>query len=378
MRKIIGDEAVESLIKYPRKKIKRILMLTGGGATQSLFSMGSVKCLVDNGMFYDKKTDKFYFEVISAISGGTILLMFLDLATNPQYSYHKKDDWYNKYVRKQTYAFLTSKLLAKSIKTGFKDFEIKIFDLIPEYNEYLVTENTNIECKYNYIDANLQIVSNKHNDIIDLKNDIKVPMWHVIRTLRCVTPFTYFNGKGSYDAGAVSNVPLATALTDYDATDTFIIFANPHLIYDTYPEKSWTELALGALGNIMSGANHSINGLLDLIVNDKGVNMICSMPNELNDSKDETHKGIIKDFAGEVSNSVIYYNGLLFYDLDSLKFIENIGYTQMYAQLKSKYPKKKLVFDIPNPDVYDNAKAKVIYERLKKLDLVYETIKTFF
>jgi hypothetical protein len=378
MPKIIKDESVESLIKYPRKKINRIMMLTGGGATQSLFSMGSVKCLVDNGMFYDKKTDKFYFEVISAISGGTILLMFLDLATNPQYSYHKKDDWYNKYVRKQVYAFLTSNLLAKSIKSGFKEFETRIFDLIPEYNEYLVTENTNIECKYNYIDANLQMVSHDHTDVIDLKRNVKVPMWHVIRTMRCTLPFTYFNGKGSYDAGAVSNVPLATALTDYDATDTFIIFANPHLIYDTYPAKSWTELALGALGNIMSGANHSINGLLDLIINHKGVNMICSMPNELYDSKDETYKGIIRDFAGEVSKPVVYYNGVLFYDLDSMRLIENLGYTQMYAQLKAKFPKKKLVFDIPNPEVYEREKAKAIYEKLKTLDPIYETFKTFF
>jgi hypothetical protein len=378
MRKIIKDEAVESLIKYPRKKIKRNLMLAGGGATQSLFSMGSVKCLVDNNMFYDRKTDKFYFDVVSGISGGTTILMFIDLATNPQYSYHKKDDWYNKYVRKQVYAFLTANIVANSIKSRFVNFETRIFELMPEYNEFLVAENTNIECKYNYIDANLQIVTNDNADVIDLKNDKKLPLWYTIRTLRCTIPFTYFNGKGTYDAGAVSNIPLATALTEYDATDTFIINANPHLIYDTYPDKSWAELVLGLLGNTMSTANRSINGLLDLILNEKGVNMICSMPNELNDATDEIHKGIIRHFDTEVSKLVIYYNGVLFYDLDSMKLIENLGYTQMYAQLKAKFPKKKLVFDIPNPDVYDREKAKAIYEKLKTLDPIYETFAAFF
>ena len=378
MRKIIKDASVDNLVKYPRKKINRILMLAGGGTTQTLFSMGAVKCLVDNGMFYDKKTDKFYFELISAISGGTLLLTFLDLATNPQYSYHKKDDWYNLYVRKQMYACFTSNVIAKSVKTGFSNPEKEIFDLIPEYNEYLTTENTNIECKFNYIDANLQVVSSYHGDMIDLAKNIKISNWHIIRTMRCTLPFTHFNGRGTYDAGAVSNIPIATALTEYEAKDTFTIVANTQLIYDSYPEKSWAELGFGAISNIMSGANHSINGLLDLIINEKGVNLMCSMPNELNDAKDKTYKGIVRHFGDEVSKSVIFYNGIFFHDLESMKLIENLGYIQMYAQLKSKFPKKKLVFDIPNPEVYEREKAKAIYEKLKTLDPIYETFASFF
>jgi len=380
MGRIIHDESIDIVAPDERKRIGRMLLLAGGGILQTFFSMGAVKCLVDNGMFYDRKKDVFYFEVISAISGGTLLLFFIDLATNPQYSYHKQADWYNKYVRTPVYRFARTKIIPTGIWGVLnKDLEKRIFDLVPEYNHQLTVVNSNIECLYNYIDANTQLVSHDHSDLIDISKNFRVPFWYVIRLLRCAIPFTNFNGKGTYDAGAVSNIPIATAFKTFSPKDTFVVVAQSHLIYATYPEQTLLDIGLSTLRNIINGANHSINGLLDVMIDKRGRNLCCSMPNELNESGDVIHRKLVKDIGRDVSKTVRYYNGLLFRNLDSLKLIENIGYTQMHEQI-NKYcgGKRRCVFAIPNPDVYDKARASAIYEELKTISPMYEIMAEFF
>ena len=102
-RKIILDQVDYVFTPSKRKKIKTILILSGGGTLQSFFALGAVACLVDNGLFD--------FDVISAISGGALLLTFIDLCTNP--------DWYNLYVRKNMYIIARSKSFAYLIRSGF-------------------------------------------------------------------------------------------------------------------------------------------------------------------------------------------------------------------------------------------------------------------
>ena len=100
------------------------------------------------------------------------------------------------------------------------------------------------------------------------------------------------------------------------------------------------------------------------------------MPNDLNDAADRNHRGLVKSIVREVSLVVRMYNGALFHDSESLKLIENIGYTQMHAQI-AEYcgeGKHKCVFAIPNPEVYDKERAARIYARLKRINPLYETI----
>jgi hypothetical protein len=92
-RKVIYDEANTIFTKPERKKIKNALLLAGGGTTQTFFAMGAVACLVDNGLFD--------FDLITAVSGGTLLLNFIDLCYNEEYNYTLEDlKWDDKRVIK--------------------------------------------------------------------------------------------------------------------------------------------------------------------------------------------------------------------------------------------------------------------------------------
>ena len=144
MPKIVRDSALDILKLDDLKEVGPIMMLSGGGLNQTFFSMGSIKCLNDNGMFYDKKNDKFYFKVITAISGGTILLTFLDMATNPQYAYHLcGGDWYTKYVREPLYKLTNINIMTQLLKSVFNVDKItkQIFDTISDYNQEIQKEN---------------------------------------------------------------------------------------------------------------------------------------------------------------------------------------------------------------------------------------------
>ena len=347
---------------------------------QTFFSTGAVKCLVDNGMFYDREGDAFYFDAISAVSGGTVLLSLIDFATNPKLAYHKRDDWYNRYVRAPLYRM--SRDVGPALIWGSLsgDVEARLSELLPEYDRALptLTENTNIACRYNYLEAATQFVSSDHSDLYDPSRNVRAPVWWWKRAFRCSLPWTIFGGKGAYDAGATSNIPIASALKEFRPRDTFAIFATPHLLYGRSPKQSWLELGLSGVWGALEGtaSNIAINGLLDVVMDKSGRNLCCSMPNDLNDAADRNHRGLVRSITRDVSLVVRMYNGALFHDAASLKLIENIGYTQMHAQIAEycRGGKHRCVFAIPNPDVYDKERAARIYERLKGINPVYETI----
>ena len=380
MVRVVYDESTDITAPDERRAIDRILLLSGGGRLQTMFSMGAVKCLVDNDMFYNRESDTFYFDVISAVSGGTLLLTFIDLATNPHYSYHKREDWYNLYVRAPFYRVSSQSSLPFVWGSLSGSNEKLLLDLLPEYKKGLMalTENTNIECHYNYLDASTQLVSNDHSDIFDPPHNVREPSWYWKRPTRCSAPLTLFGGKGTYDAGATSNIPIASALKAFRPRDTFIICATPRLLYEPAPKQTWLELGLSGISRALEGvgANAAINGLLDVTIDKSGRNLCCSMPNELNDSDDASHRGLITSIESEVPLIVRFYNGALFHNSESLKLIENIGYTQMHKQIEEYCGEGKhtCVFSIPNPDVYDKKRAARIYERLKTINPLYETI----
>ena len=99
-------------------------------------------------------------------------------------------------------------------------------------------------------------------EIIDLKRNIKIPYWYVIRPLRCGIPFTNINGKPIYDAGAVANVPVNSIFLRYEPQEFVFIHATPNTQYDTYPEISYWDLLFNSLSNVMAAANNSLQSMI--------------------------------------------------------------------------------------------------------------------
>jgi predicted patatin/cPLA2 family phospholipase len=365
-RKIISDQKDYVFTPSKRKKIKTALVLTGGGTLQTFFSMGAVACLVDNGLFE--------FDLISAISGGTILMTFIDLCTNPFFNYASKPNWYNQYVRKNIYFLTKSKFLAYFIKSKFDLVKTKnyIFNNIPDFNQTMTSENTNLLCEYNYIDANIRKTTCDHTDIIDLKNGVKKDYWYVIRPARCGLPFTNFNNKPTYDAGNVGNIPVTTLLTRYKPKRIIIVKVQSKLIYDKYPDLSNLDLLNNWLFNNMYASEESLEDMIDLSITPNHKNIFCSISNSLNKSKDPIHKGLFDNIRLDYDFFLQFYNGFLYTNEDVLKIIENEGYIQMYHCLKKT--KEAKVFKIPNPDVYNKDASKKLAE-WKSQNAIFELFK---
>ena len=367
-RKIISDEVDTIFIPSERKQIKNALVLTGGGTTQTFFAMGAVACLVDNGQFD--------FDLITAVSGGSLLLIFIDLCYNETYNYYKEPDWYNRYVRKAVYALATAKMLPYLIKSGLNVMKLQdyIFSLVPDFNKTITTtENKTVICEFNYIDGNTQMITSDHTDIIDIENGIRVDYWYLIRPLRCGLPFCNFNNRPAYDCGNVSNIPVSAMLTKYNPEKVIIIQSVSKLLYDTYPSITSIDLLSGWLFNNMNTSGNSLSDMIDIAVCPNQDNFQCSSSNYFNKSNDEFHNGMIEQLDSDVSLLIRFLNGLLYTNENAMKITENEGYIQMYHQLKKR--NQATVFKIPNPDVY-NENTKTMWNDWKdNTNIWYELFK---
>lgn len=354
-RKIAADETNYIFKPSKRTKIKNALVLTGGGTTQTFYAMGAVACLVDNGQFD--------FDLISAVSGGSLLLVFIDLCYNEIYNYYKEPDWYNRYVRKSVYALATAKLIPYLVKSLFDFAKVQdyIFSLIPDFNKVITTsENKLISCEYNYIDGNTRTITSDHTDIIDTAKGIKLDYWYLIRVARCALPLCIFNGRPAYDCGNVNNIPVSAMLTKYDITGKIIIVKSAsNVIYESYPEKTLSELVTGLIISNADASDTALNDTIDLIITRNKDNIMCSASNNLNKSRDKFHKGMIDYLITDLTMGVRFYNGFFYTNEDAMKICENEGYIQMYYQLKKR--KQAKVFRIPNPEVY-NRKTKRMWK----------------
>lgn len=345
-RQIIADEAYTTFIPSKRKKIKNALVLTGGGTTQTYFAMGAVACLIDNGQ-YD-------FDLITAVSGGSLLLLFIDLCYNDTYNYYKQPDWFNRYVRKSVYSLATAKMLPYLVKSGFNFQKLQdyIFSQIPDFNKVITsTENNTVICEYNYIDGNTQTITSDHTDIIDLANGVAVDYWWLMRPARCALPFCIFNNRPAYDCGSVNNIPVCSMLTKYNIDKLIIINAASALSYDSYPDTTLLQLITNWLSNNSGTSDRTLNDAIDLIIEPNEENFQCSASNGLNKSKDKFHSDMIYDLYTDLPPINRFYNGFLFTNENAMKITENEGYIQMYHQLKSR--NHATVFKIPNPEVYN-------------------------
>jgi len=371
-RKIISDPVDEFFTKPSLKSKDNILLLSGGGTSQTCFSMGAVGCLVDNGLFY--KNGKLKFDVISAVSGGSILLLLLDLCTNPIYNYYKEKNWYNRYVRQNLYTMMKLKPFAYLINSRFNFIKLQdyIFKNIPDFSRDMTSENTNQKCEYYYINGYTNKISCDNTDIIDIKNQVKVPLWYLIQTCRCGVPFTYLNGKPTYDCGNIEQMPLTGVFTKYKPKRIVCVDRALNLEYNQYPTTNLLKLGMNWLFNDMYTSDNEINKLVSLLMIENDRNIICSMSNELNRSKDKFHNDLFQDFSLDYSTPIKLYTGILFEHENGMKILENEGYIQMYECLKRTGEAK--VFNIPNPDVY-NRHVKTTMEDLKNKNIVLGILK---
>lgn len=357
-RKIKSDEANDIFTKSDRNPINNALVLTGGGITQTFFSMGAVACLIDNNLFD--------FDLITAVSGGSLLLVFIDLCYNEAYNYYKEPDWYNRYVRKSIYSLATAKLLPYFIKSMFNLTKLQtyIFSKIPDFNKVISsTENNKIICEYNYIDGNTGNISCDHSDIIDFKNNVVVDYWYLMRPARCTLPFCILNNKPTYDCGNVNNIPVSSIATNYNINGKLVIVKScSNIIYESYPEKTIIQLLTGIVFSNMTASDSALNDLIDVIVKPNDCNIMCCASNNLNKSRDKYHKGMIDYLYTDLTQTVRFYNGFLYTNENAMKICENEGYIQMYHQLKKR--NKNTIFKIPNPKVY-NKRAKRMYNDWK-------------
>lgn len=160
-----------------------------------------------------------------------------------------------------------SQMVATFFKNGLdpNKLQIYLFQQLSDFDKRFDKENTNIMCEYNYVDANRREITSNHLDIIDLKNKVEYPYWYLIRPLRCTMPATVFNGKPTYDAGSVANIPVNSIFTRYDPKKVIFIQAVTNLKYETYPESKLIDLALNAFSITIDSANNSLQDMIDLL-----------------------------------------------------------------------------------------------------------------
>jgi len=318
--------------------------------SQTFFSMGAVKCLIDNNLFN--------FDVISAVSGGTILLLFIEACH--VYNLIQDKDWYNKYLRDAIYKLNELGILQTLIRTkfNFDEFTKIVNKLIPAFNKPLNKYSGNIKFEYNYFDVASKTISNDHDDIF--KNKKYATTWNYIQTIRCCVPITNFNNKFTYDAAALENTFIDSVITYYEAKQITIINSGPYVKYNKYNQPSLLDAIIQSPLFISSGSNTETMDTAAQILKNKPV-YYCSMSNYLYKSKDKYHKNVFYNYSEDYNTNNRFYLGVFFKNTDVSKILENEGYIQMYHELKSN-GYKKLKFKIPNKEVYNNNVSKIMSE----------------
>jgi hypothetical protein len=367
-KKIVNAQSI--IIKKPQKPINKnkILVLSGGGMSQTYFAIGAIKCLIDNHLFD--------YDVITAVSGGTIVLLFLEACY--VFGYTKEPNWYEKYVRKTLYRLTDLNMLQGLLhsKLNFTEFNDLIYKVAPDFNKKQTALYPKIIFEYNYFDVATRTISNDHTDIFEPSKNVRLDGWNFIQTARCCLPFTNFNNKKTYDAGTLENVYLNSSINKYDPKEITIINIEQMLYYEKYKQPSYTEATLGSIFNLINASNREIMNITQNAFKNDKVNY-CSISNSLQISKDKYHKNLFSNYTdGESDTLHVYYLGIVFKNTDMCKILENEGYIQMYHELKNN-GHKKLKFHIPNKDVY-NSNVSKIYEDFKTQNIPLQIIKDFF
>ena len=383
----------------PRTNISDMLMISGGGTSQTFFALGAVKCLIDN--------QRFNFQVISAVSGGTILLVFIELCYMAKLT--TEPGWYQKYVREYIYNVAKRPLLERLVRNRLMLDRVssELLALIPKLVLDYKSDQSEVICEYCYLDVDRKYVSCDHSDVIDTAKNVKVPLWYFIRLARCVLPITQFYDRATIDAGSIQNVAMNSSLTRYDPKNIYVICGCDNFQYENVKTSTFSEIVWSTLGSLMGSANYEGMDMATIALACESV-VFCGMSNQFDVSKDPFHKNLFNNYYLDTDRALTFYNAVLFSDIDMCKVIENEGYIQMFHALQNPreasgkcesgkcesgkcesgksmrssrtrgaQPAKKLRFDIPNPDVYnDNVHA--IYKAFREKSLLQHGLSTLF
>jgi ribosomal protein S8 len=414
---IVSDHVKVLNNPIQKVEINNLLLLSGGGVSAIVFTLGSIGTLVDNGLFCT-------YDVIGSVSGGSVVLHYIDLCY--KYGLVGKKNWYNKYVRKPVYkAFVKGGLLnilttyGYEIVTNSEEFltkcNKKIFPLLFSKKKKLTNEelknryDTVPKLLFNYVNVNTNIIDYDHSDI---END---PNFYIKRMLRCcstILNFTFQN-KSTYDCAIVDSIAMSKILNQYKIAEyghvCLVSVYNRHIYKSSKTTSNMLSLFNVAMNlallnvnifrfnklEIVKNINHIISfvcvylfsvysttnssanfmnildGSEELSKTEKILSFVSS---DLHPSVDKVHHGLFHDSNYE--NNFIYKTLLLVIpsktNQDMCRLFENEGYIQLYSQLKEKTGK---VFNIPNKKQYSRKRARRIYKTFKEKDVINNVSK---
>jgi hypothetical protein len=361
------------------KKIDKLLIISGGGLIVTVFTLGAIARLIEDGSFYT-------YDIIGAVSGSSIVLHFIDLCY--QYNLVGTKDWFQKYVREPIYKVLESKIIFKLLQKYGYETVTNSEKFLSRLNELLIpqiiTKNKKRSSSkykkpvmlFNYVNVNTKNIDNNHDDI---KN---CPNFYIKRVLRCcstIINFTFEN-KSTYDSGIVDNIAISKMLNSYVASSlTTIISTSDTYLYEKVRMTNGFLNTINLITlyfNTSDVANfmNTIEGSEDLMNRPK---ILCFLSSDFHKSKDPIHKGLFKN--KKLSNaflSILYIAYPTKNNMEMLRVFENEGYIQMFStSLQNK--KKSTQFNIPNKEYYDRQKAKQIYQTFQERDVI-QNISNFF
>jgi len=189
-----------------RKDVDNILFCSGGGIQACFFTMGAIKCLIDNDEFINK------FDVITATSGSVITCLLIEICYNNNLVGRK--NWYKNYVINRIHKFLKNNYVLNVIHEMTRLYNIGYSDNVKELllktlndNFILPKKKPNKNSKnikkpiflYNYLDGN---TLKESNDMSDLQNN---KYKYALMVLRCVIPLTLCQKIPSFAGALVNN-----------------------------------------------------------------------------------------------------------------------------------------------------------------------------
>jgi hypothetical protein len=377
--------------------INKAICMSGGGSFASTFALGAMRRMNECDLLLDA-------DVYACASGSTFIMHLLQLcildkivyAPGPENKYKVPVDrsWFDKYLRATVYQAYPYTLYMtmivnllnpynlynfnKTVLNVFTQFEAKF----PEFYQlsYADVDEDPHKYLYTYINITNYQTSSYNDDLINSKTPIDSINWGW-RILRSTMPFLYHNNILSIDSGLIDNNAILPVLDVYSPKELYVItvvFNLPNLpstvmLPSVSSIFSYLYNQIGNIGSLEDLISHNImKGYRDYFVNDDAIQIAQSIyPSNSQFAVNSAgysngfvaNKGIFDNFVDDAGYIKRDTNGLLFYEEDMIRIIENEGYSQMDIALNvmGKVSANADPFVIPNPDYNDYTKNQAIY-----------------
>jgi hypothetical protein len=362
------------LIPKPRARIRSLLCCSGGGVPACFFTLGAMQRQIETGVFYEH-------DVISSASGSTLVCALVERCYDLRYVDPSSPEWFVTHVVRPIHRFFGEQTLsgmwvehAAWTLVDARLFPTSIDDLIRLLARAVFGDTTDAEearsrrrastvvvakplfC-YNYVNVDSGFVTYDMSDI-----PLSDPLRTVKVILRCILPATAINGVNAADAGFKGNQYGTNVLYEYNPRSLTLITIKNVYRYSTYPSRSRIQsfFARSDIGSDITGDVSSV------LICDPDVTphetLMCTISNGLFESPDPYHRGAFYDYSGYQSMSLSW---IYFTHFDVCKVLQNEGYIQMTAELKSNVKPRQTATKksrIPNRDVH-TTEVKAILRR---------------